>query len=89
MKDKLKFVLAMYDIIIDDWTWVTKELRHRKKSKKARKRLVQSIINRRSANGPFERRVIQCRIAKELSASITKPMHYEGLARQVFKITEI
>ncbi len=88
-KDRLKFLMGMYDIVIDDHTWVTKELRNRKKSKKARKRLVQSILKRRSVNGPFERRVRWCHAVKELAGLITKPMHYEGLARQIFKVEQV
>jgi hypothetical protein len=87
-KDNLKLVMEMYNIVIDDWTWLTKELRHRKKSKKARKRLVRSILKRRSVNGPFERRVKWCHAVNELVGVITHPLRYEGLAKQVFTTKE-
>jgi hypothetical protein len=63
------------------------ELRHRRKSKKARKRLVRSILRRRP-NGPFER-LLHFRHFCELAAKpISQPIWSKLAEKNIVSVKE-
>ena len=66
-----------------------KELCRRRKTKKARRRLVRSILKKTTTNGVFAREVRWHCFKKRVADPIKQVINYEGLARRMFTVTEM